>query len=367
MTIVEAIHNETSHSAIEPRPHSTFVENHVKSGKWRLERIPAYVVGLSRDLDVYRAKRSTSFITEKQDNSDAETFCPAVLSDLIITSGPCGLACRGCCVFNTFRRMRDPLRPLLHDNVEDAWRETRKWLVSPDHKPGEPFGIGIDKCDSLLFEGVLGHARELIPIFANPELNPKGHQLLLLTKTANVHYLEGLPNKNVAVAFSLNPEPIADLWEGKWPDTLERITPAISDRLQACLNAQQMGYQTRWRLDPILYPQGWQTDYEEFFREAAGLGLQPRLITLGTYREIRAGLDKQREYWRLPVMEWSPDGLTREGTHLRAAGRVDVYRTVIGFCREYFPDSAVGLCKETHAVRKQLGVCKSCCNCMCIK
>ena len=38
-----------------------------------------------------------------------------------------------------------------------------------------------------------------------------------MTKSTNVGYLEGLPTRNVAVTFSLNPESIADLWEGKWP------------------------------------------------------------------------------------------------------------------------------------------------------
>ena len=121
-----------------------------------------------------------------------------------------------------------------------------------------------------------------------------------------MHYLEGLPTANVAVTFSLNPEPIADLWEGKWPDTLERITPPIQDRLEACLRAQRMGFETRWRIDPILYPPGWETMYDEFFAGAAALGLRPRYVTLGTYREKSHQLDTWREKWGLPPMEWEP-------------------------------------------------------------
>jgi hypothetical protein len=57
----------------------------------------------------------------------------------------------------------------------------------------------------------------------------------LLTKSTNTRYLNEISSKNranVVVSFSLNPEPIADLWEGKWPDG-ERITRSIADRLEA--------------------------------------------------------------------------------------------------------------------------------------
>jgi ribosomal protein S14 len=58
--------------------------------------------------------------------------------------------------------------------------------------------------------------------------------------------------------------------------------------------------------------------------------------------------------------------MVKDGTHLHVpvAERIAVYRTVLGLCRQYFPDSAVGVCKETHAVRRQLGLSRSCCNCM---
>jgi hypothetical protein len=36
----------------------------------------------------------------------------------------------------------------------------------------------------------------LIPLFADSKTNPLGRKLVLLTKTANVHFLEGLPTEN---------------------------------------------------------------------------------------------------------------------------------------------------------------------------
>ena len=67
-------------------------------------------------------------------------------------------------------------------------------------------GLGIDCSDSLLYEGVTGHARRMIPLFASEEINPHGCKLILLTKSKNVHYLEGLRTMNVLLTFSLNPQ-----------------------------------------------------------------------------------------------------------------------------------------------------------------
>lgn len=347
------------------RPKTKFVDRQVEEEKWTLETIKADIVGLTRDVEVYRADRNSDLVTFDH-HGDKDTFCPPQWWDLGIGSGACGLGCRVCFLMLTFRTMRDPLRHLLYANVEDFRHATQKWLTDPQRRRQHTMGLGIDRSDSLLYEGVTGHARCLAPIFADPEQNPHGNLLVLLTKSKNVRYLEGLPTQNVAVTFSLNPESIADLWEGKWPDTLERITPPISERLEACLQAQHMGFEVRWRIDPILYPPGWQAHYEDFFHEAASMGLRPRYVTLGTYREKNAQLDHWREVWGLPPMEWEPTGLVKEGTHFHMAEqeRVEVYRTVTAISRKYLPESRVSLCKETNGVRKQLMLCNADCNCL---
>jgi DNA repair photolyase len=342
-----------------------FATRQESEGKWTKQTIPADVVGLSRDVDIYRATRRSSLITH-QHHGDKDTFCPPMWYDLGIGSGACGLGCRACFLMLTFRTMRDPLAPVIYENVEDFWKASTKWLAAPDRRRLHTMGLGIDRSDSLLYEGVTGHAANLIKIFANPEKNPHKNYLVLLTKSKNVHYLEGLPTENVAVTFSLNPEAIADLWEGKWPDTLERITPPINDRLKACLEAQTYGFEVRWRIDPILYPPGWEKIYADFFAEAASLGIKPRYITLGTYREKNQQLDLWREKWGLPEMEWEPENLTREGTHFHvpAQERIKVYRTITELCHQFLPDARVSLCKETNEVRKELKLCNADCNCL---
>ncbi len=350
---------------ISVRPRHKFVDRMVREGTWKPETVPADITGLNRDLIVYRAPRKSECITY-EDHSDQHTRCPARWSDLRIACGACGFGCRACFLMLTRRSMNDPLRPLVYDNLEEFWKASQRWLANPKRKADETLGLGIDSADSLLFEGLTGHAQHLVPMFANPELNPKRNMLLMLTKSVNVHYLEGLPVDNAVVSFSLNPEPIADLWEGKWPDTMERITPPITDRLQASLQAQNMGFETRWRVDPILTPPGWKALYKEFFAEAAGMALRPARITLGTFREKTPQLDTWRKKWGLPPMEWEATDLVKHGTHYRlpAAKRVPIYQAVIRLCEKYFPDAKVDLCKETYDLRAELGLSGSCCNCL---
>lgn len=344
---------------------TSYVAQRVATGQWRQASVAAAEAGLSRDVRIFLASRKSNPLVHNC-HGDGDTFCPPLYWDLAIGSGACGLGCRGCYLLGTFRGMRDPLQALVYDNVAFLWSAVRRWLVASGRRSCHTLGLGTDRSDSLLYESVTEHARHLIPMFADPARNPRGCKLLLLSKTKNVHFLQGLPTRKIIVSFSLNPEPIADLWEGKWPDTLVRITPPIEERLIASGQAERMGFEVRWRIDPILTPPGWQAHYREFFRQAAADGHRPGRITLGTYRETRAVVDYWRGRWHLPPMEWRPESLSRDGTHrhIPVSDRVATYRKVAALCAEFFPECVVSLCKETKTVRAQSGVCSTLCNCL---
>jgi DNA repair photolyase len=344
---------------------SRFVSEQIKTGAWTPAVFSADVLGLTRDLPVYLAERKTDPVVHDW-HGDAQTHCPPLYWDLAIGSGSCGLGCRSCYLLGTFRDRRDPYRPVLYDNVAFIWNAARRWLLAPRRLPVHSLGLSTDRSDSLLFEGAFGHARELVPMFADPVRNPRGAKLLLLTKSRNAHYLRGLPTKNVIVSFSLNPEPVAELWEGKWPDTLERITPPIADRLQASLEAQRMGFEVRWRLDPILTPEGWLEHYRDFLSQAAAAHHEPTRITLGTYRESTPQLHRWRSYWKVPDMEWKPPRVQRDGTHwhVPAAERVVIYKAIAELCARHLPRSVVSICKETKDVRRATGLVSPACNCL---
>jgi len=355
------------HTTSAGKPITWYVDEQVENGNWTPEVIPAEIVGLSRPLTVFRAPRHTNLVTYDW-HGDAETFCPPMWWDLAIGSGACGLGCRACFLMLTHRIRRDPWRHLLYNNYDDFTKAVEKWLVDPKRRPQHTMGIGIDRSDSLLYEGVTGHVRRLAPLFASPVANPNHCRMILLTKSANTRYLADIPladRKNIIATFSLNPEPVADLWEGKWPDG-ERITPPIARRLEAALFAQELGYEVRVRVDPILTPPGWEELYAEFVAEVVRLGINFRYWTLGTYREKNKQLDAWRERWGLPAMEWEPDDMVADGTHrhLPPARRIEIYRAVRDIIRRELPQAKVSLCKETHEVRKAVILCNADCNCL---
>ncbi len=357
-------------STSEGKPISWYIDKQVESGVWREEIIPAEVAGLSRGIKVFRAPRKTNLITYDW-HGDKDTFCPPVWWDLAIGSGACGLGCRACFLMLTHRVKRDPLRHLLYDNLDDFTKAAENWLQSHGRRRQHTLGVGIDRSDSLLYEGVAPHVRNLAPLFADHKHNPLNNKLILLTKTANTYYLEDIVpenRKNVIVSFSLNPEAVADLWEGKWSDAGERITPLIADRLEAAKFTQELGFEVRVRIDPILTPVGWEDYYAAFVTDTKRLGIDFRYWTLGTYREKNTQLDTWRDLWGLPPMEWqlSNDEMEKDGTHrhLSVQRRAQIYRTVTDMIRDEFPGTLVSLCKETHMVRKLVSLCNADCNCL---
>jgi DNA repair photolyase len=352
------------------RPINWFTNEQVNKGVWREEEIAPEITGLSRPLIIYRGSRKTNLIVYDW-HGDKQTFCPPMWWDLAIGSGACGLGCRACFLMLTHRIKRDPSRHLLHDNLDDFLHAAEKWLLHPRRRRQHTLGVGIDRSDSLLYEGVIAHVRNLAPLFSNPVHNPCGNKLILLTKTANTHYLADIApahRTNIVTSFSLNPEPIADLWEGKWPDTFERITPPISKRLDAVKYAQDLGYEVRVRVDPILTPDSWEDQYATFAADVRNRGINFRYWTLGTYREKNTQLDAWRERWGLPPMEWQlPDNeLVKDGTHrhLSEEHRIAIYRKTTDIILREFPKARVSLCKETHTVRKSLALCNADCNCL---
>lgn len=325
-------------SAISP-----FIDGEVERGAWTPLIVPPDVSGISRPMTIFLAEKPSGGMIKWSWHGDAETFCPPVWADLAIGSGACGFGCRSCFLMLTFRAMRDPLRPVVYTNGDDFEYQVRRWLRAStwgvdydevDVASGkriktkkmrartrkDAIGLGIDCADSLLWEGVTGHARRLIPLFTDPRTNPLGNPLVLLTKSANTHYLAELTDvalrringnvPNVAVTMSLNPEAVADLWEGKFPDTRERITPPISTQL-----------------------------------------------------------DTFRAWWGLPPMEFEPNvGDDREGTHRHVVDRGRTYTAVAEMVSRAFSRTGhapwISLCKETHEVRKATGLCSGNCNCL---
>jgi DNA repair photolyase len=348
------------------KPYDWMVKEQVRKGNWRLEVVPAELLGLKHPLEVFRGRRHGHIIKPWLSSSRSGTaYCPAYWADLAIGRGDCGLRCRACFLIGTHRNFCDPSRHVVYENVEDYEKAVRKWLLRPNRRN---LGLGIDCSDSLLYEGVTGHAQRLIPIFSDPEANPFGCKLILLTKTTNIGYLKNLPSRNVLVTFSLNPEAIADLFEGKYPDGV-RTTPSINERIVASNMVQGWGFEVRWRIDPILPAPDWEDKYYEFFLDAVIEGCRPTRLTLGTYREMKRSLLTCANRWGLGEMGWTPPNMDKDGSHwhIPREERVYTYKTIKSFVEDAWSSVGhkpiVALCKETLEVRKQAGIDHAHCNC----
>lgn len=341
------------------------VKDKVSTSEYRLECIPAEVLGTARPIEVYRAKREKGNIIKPwPQNPKDDRYCPAHWADIAIGRGACGFRCRECFLTLTHRLFCDPSRHVLYENLDDIEEAVRQELL----KPGPNLGVGIDCSDSLLYEGVTSLVRRLAPLFADKRTNPFGRKLILLTKSINVRYLEGLPTTNILATFSLNPEPIADLWEGKWNDGL-RITPYIEDRLAASAKAESMGFEVRWRIDPILPDDNWADIYRNFFLSAVGKGHRPTRITLGTYRAMGKSLEAFHKGWGLLPKEWTPPEMVKdvEHYHLPEEQRVQIYQQIIMFVKTAWRPTgsvpALALCKEPRRIRSAVGLDHKHCNC----
>ena len=140
------------YSTKAPKMRKLYVAARESEGTWRKELVPAGLTGLPRDMYVYRAPRKSDPLTFSW-HGDRETFCPPQWWDLAIGSGPCGLGCRACFLMLTFRAMRDPLRPVVYDNIDHIHGCVAKWLRSSKRKKTHTLGLGIDRSDSLLPTG----------------------------------------------------------------------------------------------------------------------------------------------------------------------------------------------------------------------
>lgn len=136
------------------------------------------------------------------------------------------------------------------------------------------FFSGYD-CDSLALDPVTGFIDEFVPFFAD---NPNA-LLELRTKSTQIRSLlqhSALPN--CVVAFSLSPENIVS--------AIEHKTPSLQKRLAAIGELQDAGWLIGLRFDPLIYIEGFEEVYADFFDNIfTHIKLQNlHSVTLGTFR-----------------------------------------------------------------------------------
>ena len=190
--------------------------------------------------------------------------------------------------------------------------------------------------DSL---GVPAYVKRFLEIALPILRRHPGHKVLFLTKggTHHVKVLEKIPEdmrNRFIVSFSINPQVIVEKFE--------KGTASSSDRIEATKIAQEMGFEVRIRIDPMIPVEGWVMYYRELVRELLDK-VKPSRVTLGTLRALKKTVMYAKDKsWIRYVLEPSPWGLRVEGKL-----RIKMYELTIESLKEYEFKGDIALCKET--------------------
>jgi len=184
----------------------------------------------------------------------------------------CVFDCRYCFLQGMYRSAHY----ILFVNFEDFFDAIKSTLTAHN---GErvSFFSGYD-CDSLALEPVTRFVENSLPFFADHPLAT----LELRTKSAQIRFLlEREPLPNVVAAMTLTPHRIAQ--------ALEHRAPSLKRRLEALKKLQEKGWKIGLRLDPIIYCENWQEEYQNFYEEVFSTISLERLhsVSMGAFRVPR--------------------------------------------------------------------------------
>ena len=126
--------------------------------------------------------------------------------------------------------------------------------------------------------------------FIMPFFKGTRHKVLFLSKMTDVqHFLENEWQKNAILSWSINAVAIANRFEKRMPDPMERIKAAklVSDA----------GYTVRVRLDPMVPVEDWPRHYGDIIGSVCE-NFKPERVTLGTLRGLASTIaaSKDREW-----------------------------------------------------------------------
>jgi len=231
----------------------------------------------------------------------------------------------------------------VHPQFEKIFEEVEVYL---DRHPGiyTRFGTG-ELGDSLVIDEAVGFAREAVPFFARI---PCGI-LELKTKAAAVSHLLSLDHGGkTVVSWSLNPPDIVQKEELR--------TATLMDRLGAARQCQDAGYLLGFHFDPLVYYADWERDYRETVGLLFNVVDPTRVIwiSLGGLRYPPAL--KKRALERFPHTPiFTGEFVTGEDGKCRylKGTRIDMYRKMLTWLREYDPGLFVYLCMERDDVWRE--------------
>ena len=248
----------------------------------------------------------------------------------------CHLAC-SYCVLQSYLSS-DAL--IVCTNFEDLLQDIGDTLK---RFPDRAFRIGTGElADSLALDHITCYSRKIVPFFASL---PNGI-LELKTKSDQILNLRDLDHGGrTIVSWSMNSKRICRTEEPK--------AATFEERLAAALQCQKWGYKVGFHFDPIIYYEGWETEYREAIREIFGV-IDPgnvAWISLGALRftpHLREMAHKRFPKSKVPYGEFVP-GHHGKLRYFRPI-REEMYRKMRSWIRSEAPQVFVYLCMESRIV-----------------
>ena len=283
---------------------------------------------------------------------ERDLFRPTPNEYYIIHSHGCPFDCEYCFLYDYLAHQR----PTIFVNLPELLQRIQEIIAAPyadaappmsaSHLEARLFFHAGEFSDALAYDHLTNLSQPLVELFA-----PHKHaRLEMRTKSDYVENLFGLNhNGQTVISWTFNPHEIAE--------RIEHQTASLDERIRAARRVQDAGYWVGLRFDPIVWYPDWQTGYREMIEKIFST-LDPKKtsdISLGMFRATpglrRVIQHRVRQSWLL-----AGEVVQCEDKKYRYFKpiRLEMYRAILGWIREYAPQVHVELCMEAPEVEAKV-------------
>lgn len=211
------------------------------------------------------------------------------------------------------------------------------------------FRIGTGEfTDSLIWEKLTD-----LPVFLVKKFANQSNSILeLKTKTVNIDSLKTICHNNkTIIAWSMNTPKVIK--------SEERSTASLDARLEAAAKCESWGYRLAFHFDPVVIYDGCEKEYKEVVKRIFSHVSCKSIvwISIGTFRfmpALKQIIEKRFPLSKIPYGEFVT-GLDNKMRYFKPL-RIEIYKKIISYIREYAPDVLVYFCMEDQEVwEKSLG------------
>jgi len=249
----------------------------------------------------------------------------------------CPFDCAWCFLKGTLRLLETKTKPVVKDHCK-IQRHLESFFRN-DGQSQEVLNTG-ELADSLMSENAeRPFSKLVIPLFEEQDQ----HKVLFVTKSTSIKNLaETKSHAQVIVSFSLNAPSVAKKWER---------APSVEKRIEAAKILDELSYETRVRIDPIVPIENWRKEYlgliDTIFEKFV-----PERITAGSLRGLQSTINNAKDKTWVEFMTESSNW----GKKVAFDTRYSIYKTIIEYLKFKYNYTKVALCKETIDMWNKLGM-----------